>query len=106
MAPLNLLDLACCERATGTSPDKTNDHDTLTMIFSSDPGTWPAILSDADRCFLGITLKPLSATRWESRIEAIKPLRYRLGGIYDSLFSVDNNAEIDNYIRDEAYMDY
>ncbi|GFV44649.1 hypothetical protein TNCV_1925251 [Trichonephila clavipes] len=34
----------------GTSPDKTNDHDTLTMIFSSDLGTWPAILSDADRC--------------------------------------------------------
>ncbi|GFT26056.1 zinc finger MYM-type protein 5 [Trichonephila clavipes] len=36
----------------GTSPDKTNDHDTLTMIFSSDPGTWLAILSDANRCFL------------------------------------------------------
>ncbi|GFW38739.1 putative LOC100569746 [Trichonephila clavipes] len=36
----------------GTPPDKTNDHDTLTMIFSSDPGTWPAIVSDAHRCFL------------------------------------------------------
>ncbi|GFU46282.1 zinc finger MYM-type protein 5 [Trichonephila clavipes] len=36
----------------GTSPDKTNDHDTLTMIFSSDPGTWPAVLSDIDRCLL------------------------------------------------------
>ncbi|GFX60813.1 retrovirus-related Pol polyprotein from transposon 17.6 [Trichonephila clavipes] len=167
---------------SGTSPDKTNDHDTLTMVFSSDPGTWPALLSDVYRCRLvkegppkplaeynfshdrleikwaeidrsgkeqeikgaetdrgckrtrdyrrmirremvrergykgsesarekrldfegavGI-LKPLSTTRWESRIEAIKPLRYQLGGIYEALFSVYNNAEIDNSIRDEA----
>ncbi|GFX69845.1 hypothetical protein TNCV_4392001 [Trichonephila clavipes] len=46
----------------GTSPDKTNDHNTLTMIFDSDPGTWPAILSDADRRLLvkGGPPKPLT----------------------------------------------
>ncbi|GFT61252.1 DUF4371 domain-containing protein [Trichonephila clavipes] len=50
-----------------------------------------------------LTLKLLSATHWESRTEAIKPSRYELGGIYYVLFSVYNNAETDNSIRDEAF---
>ncbi|GFW58259.1 hypothetical protein TNCV_2634331 [Trichonephila clavipes] len=33
-------------------PGKTTEHNTLTMIFSSDPGTWPPIPSDTDKCFL------------------------------------------------------
>ncbi|GFU38564.1 DUF4371 domain-containing protein [Trichonephila clavipes] len=41
-------------------------------------------------------------TRWESRAEALKPLRYQLGGIYDALPAVCNNSEIDNSIRVEA----
>ncbi|CAM4475658.1 unnamed protein product [Caretta caretta] len=31
-----------------------------------------------------LTVKPLSETRWESRIDALKPLRYQLGDIYDN----------------------
>ncbi|GFY34456.1 DUF4371 domain-containing protein [Trichonephila clavipes] len=41
-------------------------------------------------------------TRWESRTEALKPLRYQLGGIYDALLAICNNSEIDNSLRVEA----
>ncbi|XP_053120645.1 zinc finger MYM-type protein 1-like [Hemicordylus capensis] len=37
-----------------------------------------------------ITVKPLSQTRWESRIDALKPLRYHLGSIYDALMEIYN----------------
>lgn len=51
----------------------------------------------------GITLKPLSDTRWKSQIEAIKPLRHQIGQVYDALFSVYQNTDVDtSYTRDEA----
>ncbi|XP_048510256.1 zinc finger MYM-type protein 1-like [Athalia rosae] len=49
-----------------------------------------------------LTLKPLSDTRWESRIEALKPLRFYMGDVYDALLSIYENQDIDNLIRDEA----
>uniref|UniRef100_A0A8C1MRK3 DUF4371 domain-containing protein n=1 Tax=Cyprinus carpio TaxID=7962 RepID=A0A8C1MRK3_CYPCA len=36
----------------------------------------------------GLTVKPLSNTRWESRIEALKPIRHHLGDVYDALLSI------------------
>ncbi|GFS64620.1 DUF4371 domain-containing protein [Trichonephila clavipes] len=41
--------------------------------------------------------------RSESRIDAIKHLRYQVGGIYDALLAVCDNSEIDNSIRFEAF---
>lgn len=38
-----------------------------------------------------LRLKPLSQTRWESRIEAIKSLRYASGEIYDALFEISQD---------------
>ena len=35
-----------------------------------------------------LTVKPLRETRWESRIDALKPLRYGLGNIYDALIEI------------------
>lgn len=35
-----------------------------------------------------LTLKSLSDTRWSSRIDAIKPLRYQIGQVYDALSKV------------------
>ncbi|XP_071050791.1 uncharacterized protein [Onthophagus taurus] len=49
-----------------------------------------------------LTLKPLSATRWESRIEALKPLRFQIGEVYNALLSIYENQDIDNLIRDES----
>ena len=39
---------------------------------------------------INFTLKPLSKTRWESRIDALKPLRYQLGDIYDALINISD----------------
>ena len=39
---------------------------------------------------INFTLKPLSKTRWESRIDALKLLRYQLGDIYDALINISD----------------
>ena len=37
-----------------------------------------------------VTLKPPSDTRWKSRVEALRPLRYQLGQIYDALVEIED----------------
>ncbi|XP_025116124.1 zinc finger MYM-type protein 1-like [Pomacea canaliculata] len=53
-----------------------------------------------------VTVKPLSETRWASRIDALKPLRYQLGKIYDALIDISENASFQgssgNVTRAEA----
>ncbi|XP_037743601.2 zinc finger MYM-type protein 1-like [Chelonia mydas] len=41
-----------------------------------------------------LTVKPLSETRWESRIDALKPLRYQLGDIYDALLEIYDDTTL------------
>ncbi|XP_076059600.1 zinc finger MYM-type protein 1-like [Oratosquilla oratoria] len=41
-----------------------------------------------------LTIKPLSETRWESRIDALKPLRYHLADIYDALLKIYEDTNI------------
>jgi len=40
------------------------------------------------------TLKPLSDTRWESRINAIAPLRYQAGLVYDVLIDIAEDEKL------------
>jgi hypothetical protein len=40
------------------------------------------------------TLKPLCETRWESRVESVKPFRYQLGEIYDSLIYISEDETL------------
>ena len=68
------------------------------VFFSSSTLRWSILLKNVS----GLTLKPLSDTRWESRIEAIKPLRYQIGKIYDALFSIYEDSDMDTSARDEA----
>lgn len=42
-----------------------------------------------------ISLNPVSDRRWPSRTDAVKPLRYHLGDIYDRLVEI---SEVDNDI--------
>lgn len=49
-----------------------------------------------------LTLKPLSDTRWESRVESIKALKYQIGDIYDALVEISEDLTYDPTARNEA----
>nr|XP_047143348.1 uncharacterized protein LOC124817393 [Hydra vulgaris] len=48
-----------------------------------------------------LTLKPLSATKWASRIDALKPLRFQLCEIYDALILIieDVNRDAETKVK-------
>jgi hypothetical protein len=39
------------------------------------------------------TLKPLSETRWECRLQSVKPIRFQLGQIRDALEEVSESTK-------------
>ncbi|XP_046989530.1 uncharacterized protein LOC124595020 [Schistocerca americana] len=47
-----------------------------------------------------LSLKPLSDTRWESRIDALIPQRFQIGGVYDALVQI--SEEFDGMTTHEA----
>ncbi len=49
-----------------------------------------------------LTVKPLSETRWESRIDAVTPFRYQIGEIYDALFELSSDSRTDAYGKNAA----
>ncbi|XP_048514949.1 zinc finger MYM-type protein 1-like [Athalia rosae] len=49
-----------------------------------------------------LTLKAVSDTRWESRVDAIKPMRYQLGEIYDALVEISLDEKNNNALKYEA----
>lgn len=49
-----------------------------------------------------LTVKPLSETRWESRIDALEPLRYHIDEIYDAVYAASTDAKIDVFGRNTA----
>ena len=49
-----------------------------------------------------MTLKPLSETRWSSRIDAIKPLFRELPEIYDALYEISNGILYDQKAKYDA----
>ncbi|XP_065642676.1 zinc finger MYM-type protein 1-like [Hydra vulgaris] len=60
------------------------------VFFSASTRRWEVLT----RYVSNLTVKPLSETRWESRIDALKPLRYRLGDIYDALAEFANDTNL------------
>ena len=44
-----------------------------------------------------MTVKPLSETRWESRIDALEPLRYHIDEVYDIVYEATTDAKIDAF---------
>lgn len=54
------------------------------VFFSASTKRWSVLKT----CISDLTLKPLSDTRWSSRIDAIKPLRYQIGQVYVALLKV------------------
>jgi hypothetical protein len=51
-----------------------------------------------------LTVKPLSDSRRESRIDSIRPFRYQAGEIYDALFDKSQEMSYDPIARHEAEL--
>ncbi|KAJ8880076.1 hypothetical protein PR048_020699 [Dryococelus australis] len=49
-----------------------------------------------------LTLKPLSDTRWEARIDTIRPLRYYINDLYEALIDMLDDSSFDRKARHEA----
>lgn len=61
----------------------------LYVIFSKSSARWEIFKNNVH----GLTLKPLSDTRWESRIDAIKPLLQQLARIHEALVQIVEQSE-------------
>lgn len=64
----------------------------LYNFFSASTNRWSVLKKNIS----SLTLKPLSDTRWSSRIEAITPLRFQLGEIYDAIYEILSGNNFDN----------
>lgn len=51
-------------------------------FFSASVHRWSVLMKHVT----SLTIKPLSVTRWKSCIDAVTPLRYHAGDIYDALY--------------------
>lgn len=61
----------------------------LYVFFSSSVSRWEIFKKNVNT----LTLKPLCTTRWESRIDALKPLMYNLEYIYEALVELTNDKD-------------
>ncbi|XP_074026384.1 zinc finger MYM-type protein 1-like [Leptinotarsa decemlineata] len=88
----------CCLAATSFF----NLVEKIYVYFSASTHRWEVLL----RHVPSLTLKPLSDTRWESRIDALRPLRYQLADVHDALVDIYENHTLigasGNQIRIEA----
>ncbi|KAJ7344823.1 hypothetical protein JRQ81_000773 [Phrynocephalus forsythii] len=68
------------------------------VFFSGSTTRWQMLLEQVPN----LTLKPLSNTRWESRVEALKALRFNLEKVYDALYSIYSDNKRDGDTRNIA----
>ena len=54
------------------------------VFFSASTHRWKVLMNNVS----GLTVKPLSETRWSSRVNAVRVLRYQIGEVYDALVSI------------------
>ncbi|XP_068240913.1 uncharacterized protein [Palaemon carinicauda] len=62
----------------------------LYVFFSASTHRWDVL----KRHVQSLTVKPLSETRWESRIDALKPIHYQIGDIYDALTEMATDSTL------------
>lgn len=67
-------------------------------FFSASTSRWDVIMKQIPT----LTLKPLSNTRWESRFDALRALRFNMDKIYDALYSIFTNNKYDSDTKNIA----
>lgn len=68
------------------------------VFFSASTSRWDVMLTQIPT----LTIKPLSNTRWESRVDALKTLRFNMEKIYDALFFIFSTDKYDNDTKNTA----
>ena len=67
------------------------------LLFSASVQRWKVL----KRHVHSFTLKPLSETRWECRVESVKAIRYQIGDVYDALSDLSETSD-DRKCQSEA----
>ncbi|KAL4134847.1 hypothetical protein QTP88_006548 [Uroleucon formosanum] len=68
------------------------------VLFSASVYRWQVLKSHLPN----LTVKPLCTTRWESRIDSVKAIRYQTKEVYDALIEVAESSKADADTRNEA----
>ncbi|XP_021761137.1 zinc finger MYM-type protein 1-like [Chenopodium quinoa] len=94
------LNLTLCDMANTCS--KARDFfgviQRIYTIFTASTKRWQ-ILKDNVK---GLTVKSLSSTRWESRVESVKAIRFQMSDIREALLQVADSNDKDYNIKSEA----
>jgi hypothetical protein len=70
------------------------------VFLSASPYRWSIMKKHVTK----LTVKPLSDTRWESRIDSMRPFRYQAGEIYDAPYDIRQETSHDPITRHEAEL--
>ncbi|CAM4611734.1 unnamed protein product [Lepidochelys kempii] len=77
--------------ASSEAAEFFNVFQSISVFFSASTHRWQILKQHLGRSSL--TLKPLSATQWESRVEVIKPIKHQIGKIDDAIVAIiEDNA--------------
>ncbi|XP_050535025.1 uncharacterized protein LOC126902046 [Daktulosphaira vitifoliae] len=69
----------------------------IQRIFAASTERWTILLKYVS----DFTLKPMSDTRWESRVESVKPIRFQLCQVHDALIEISESTK-DPKIKSES----
>ncbi|CAN0925948.1 Zinc finger MYM-type protein 1 [Linum grandiflorum] len=93
------LNLTLCDMANscGKAKDFFGIIQRIYTIFSNSNKRWLILKDNVKQ----LTLKPLSSTRWESRVESVRAIRFQISEVREALLQVAD-VDLDPKIRSEA----